>query len=168
MTTGMTGRAEAGRTNDVGTADDKCPESCLVCFEDLGPDAAVKYYLKSLEEQESLWDAAEDFTEVARKIEGSAQIEDGANRKKDWRWSQFCSSCTKELIESQFDTFYKNLQSDCAKTIRSLLQKGPPRFVDDPHGFPLAPPGGARLLLFPGNVRSLCLLTTPMPLKCFP
>eukprot|EP00918_Siedleckia_nematoides_P039286 GHVU01085452.1.p1 GENE.GHVU01085452.1~~GHVU01085452.1.p1 ORF type:complete len:154 (+),score=24.19 GHVU01085452.1:344-805(+) len=72
-----------------------------------------------------------------------------ANNDKTWHGSLFCSDCIKRLIETQFGVYCKEIQqTDCMKTLRSLLERGPPINVRDKYGFPEAGDEEVGLLCF--------------------
>lgn len=50
--------------------------------------------------------------------------------------SPVCISCVKNLINEQWDQYYKMVTTDtCKKTVRSLIIKGPPQNVSDTNLF---------------------------------
>lgn len=56
-----------------------------------------------------------------------------------WQAAKMEESVIQQLLSTQFHEYLKKVQtSDCQAELRRLLSKGPPVFVSDPHGLPLA------------------------------
>eukprot|EP00802_Teleaulax_amphioxeia_P021317 Tamp_21666.p2 GENE.Tamp_21666~~Tamp_21666.p2 ORF type:complete len:162 (+),score=45.28 Tamp_21666:40-486(+) len=57
-----------------------------------------------------------------------------------WHPAGFAESTTKTLLETGFKRYLDDVDKasrDCAAAVRRLVNKGPPQWLEDKHGFPL-------------------------------
>eukprot|EP01054_Gregarina_sp_Poly1_P010681 Gregarina_sp_Poly_1__10680@NODE_807_length_6221_cov_56_782580_g588_i0_p4_GENE_NODE_807_length_6221_cov_56_782580_g588_i0NODE_807_length_6221_cov_56_782580_g588_i0_p4_ORF_typecomplete_len130_score22_50Destabilase/PF05497_12/0_032zfRING_2/PF13639_6/0_35_NODE_807_length_6221_cov_56_782580_g588_i057966185 len=82
--------------------------SCKICWEDLDDDLKVQF---------------------------TTDLEVTANT--NWKDCLFCHDCVQLLIQTQFDKFMHDaVNVDCERTMRRLMERGPPIWVHDDNGFP--------------------------------
>ncbi|EZG67838.1 hypothetical protein GNI_066000, partial [Gregarina niphandrodes] len=53
--------------------------------------------------------------------------------------SRFCLDCVMQLKATQYNKFVNDcVNSSCERSMRRLMESGPPIYLHDEHGFPLA------------------------------
>lgn len=84
---------------------------CLSCFDELTADNAVEFTFEN----------------------STPQME----TRNNWSTAKFCFECIQTLIQTQFKKFMKDcVDVDCERTMRALMERGPPIFISDPYAFP--------------------------------
>lgn len=60
-------------------------------------------------------------------------------KEKDGEWlnSPYCERCINYFIENQWDNYVNTIKTEtCKKTIRRMIDSGPPIYVKEPVGMP--------------------------------
>lgn len=55
----------------------------------------------------------------------------------EWRNSPYCSDCMEHFVSNQWFTYVSTIETEtCEKTLRRMIQKGPPTHIREPVGLP--------------------------------
>eukprot|EP00558_Chaetoceros_sp_UNC1202_P012001 CAMPEP_0197251346 /NCGR_PEP_ID=MMETSP1429-20130617/56829_1 /TAXON_ID=49237 /ORGANISM="Chaetoceros sp., Strain UNC1202" /LENGTH=130 /DNA_ID=CAMNT_0042713397 /DNA_START=133 /DNA_END=525 /DNA_ORIENTATION=+ len=75
----------------------------------------------------------EDITE-----EDGNYVEYQCSPSMNWKPAQFELCVVQQLLDGQFEQYIDRVKkTDCQAELRRLLEKGPPVYISDKHGFPL-------------------------------
>lgn len=53
-----------------------------------------------------------------------------------WYVSNYCKKCVIQLRDKQWSAYINGLKDDCKKSVKKLIDMGPPINIRDDHGFP--------------------------------
>ena len=79
----------------------------------------------------------EDCLACLESLTAEIYCEYTTNKDSSWRPAHYCSTCVQYLVDNQFPTYVKSVEtSDCERELNALIAAGPPIWVADKHAFP--------------------------------